>query len=208
MKKIALFIILTLTVSCKENKEKTVAKCDPGGYKAAMKRGEVPNKTTTLIVGDTTYTLDYVRDHEGKWSAYGNLELGGDDFKAFLIRTQLSSSYQKPEKVHSVVLFGEHDDIEKAVPLQWQHIACYAVVYTGKDNYATLDFKDERYKVMETYRISQSYASVKDYLLRQRSGITDNPCIVEIKNTDADRDNVMMILQSEDILYQKARAAK
>ena len=73
MKKIVLFIILALTVSCKENKEKTASKCKPGGYKAAMKRGEVPNKTTTFIVADTTYTLDYVRDHEGKWSAYGNL---------------------------------------------------------------------------------------------------------------------------------------
>lgn len=208
MKRLLLMMIPALMISCTDKKDEAVSKCLPGGYKEGIKRGLVPYKTTTVQVNDTIYKLDYVRDHKGKWPAYGNLEMTGENFKGFLKHAGLSARYPDAEKVRAVTFFAGGDTIEKAALLQWKNILCYDVVYIDADGYAALDFTDEKHAVKETYRISQSYASVKDYLLRQRSGVTDNPCIIDMVNEGCALEGAKRVWQSEDVLYQKANPDK
>lgn len=197
MKKVFFVLILATLFSCK--KESTCR-----SYSDAIKQGDVERKTTVLNVNDSlSFELNYVRDQLYKEKmpfCYGRLELENDAFGKIIsvIAPQYSS-----KKVVAVTLCGEGVNICNSEVYNLDDIKSYLVYYIDVGGNVFLDFYNKNTGVVETYPVSNVYATVKMYFLMERSGIVNYPSSIDIVNTSVKGENFKFINKLNDTLYLK-----
>lgn len=207
MKWLVILMLSVLVISCNKTEKhqyKAVSrKC--GSYGQGIKEGRFPDKTTTVQVGDTLFKMDYVRDHEGKWVSFSSYGTSVGTFAVFLEKAGLSKRHPEAANVSSVVLYGANNNIEKAEALEWKNVVGYSVYYKGADDYAYMEFTNLKTHTTKNYKVSEGYASVKNYLAKQCTGTLPNPSIISFTNTDFADKGTRLIDVNDDALYAEVK---
>lgn len=195
MRKVLLFTLSLLYLSC--TKEKACI-----SYGEGVKKGIAPRKTAVIeFKNRTILKLDYVRSSDDKYSNYAHADLDSERFRNVL---SLIDTTYRAENVWMLTLYSERDDLNKGDTLKQAHIKAYLVSYLDNQRRAMLDFKNVVTGKTETYHVSNSYASVKNYFLTDRTDIKVMPGLIDIVNKDLDKRGAVFISKTEDELYYLA----
>ena len=161
MKSIILTFLVFFFFSCTKKVE-----CG-GAYGDAVKKGLVPYKTTSIELPDSLlYKLDYVRDKDEKYGAYGHLELPTEKFKKIVA---LVANDYKEKDIGMINLYGGNNNIADNEVLRWDNIQAYSVAYLDKHNNAKLDYIDLKNGKRESHYVSVYISSVKNYYSKLHS---------------------------------------
>lgn len=193
-----LVAIVFLFISCTKKPQV----CMP--YKEAMAKGIMPNKTTKIqLDNNEEFQLDFVRDSSNGYPNYGSAEVNGATFRRIFSSYVKDTAYNT-DKVRFLILYGGVNDISKAETFEKENVNSYTVTYLEQYNRVALDFVYPEKKIKEHYLISESYASVKNYISKKMAKPTTNRCVISIKNNDCDVSKAVPIPVAQDILYKRA----
>jgi hypothetical protein len=201
MRKILLLIIIIVFASCNKSK------CRP--YLDAVRDGSIPRKTTTLTLSDNLiYELDYVRDqlyNEERFFCFGYLE---QDYATFNKAADVILAGNNYKNVHTIDLLCDGADICHDKPANASNIKGLLVQYADEENRAWMDHINLITGEKKSYRDSGGYASIKMYLLMEKSGLGQHPSCIELRNKDRDMRKLSIISRWDDKLYLEAIAHK